>query len=65
MMMRWVWQVAHMGEKTNACRILVRKPGGLTALVISRQKSEDNIKMDLKEKRWGGMDWVDFAQDRD
>jgi hypothetical protein len=25
----------------------------------------DNIKMDLKEKRWNGMDWIDLAQDRD
>jgi hypothetical protein len=26
---------------------------------------EDNIKMGLKEVRWGGMDWIDMAQDRD
>jgi hypothetical protein len=25
----------------------------------------DNIKMDLREKGWGGMDWIDLAQDRD
>jgi hypothetical protein len=25
----------------------------------------DNIKMDLREIGWGGMDWVDLAQDRD
>jgi hypothetical protein len=25
----------------------------------------DNIKMDLSEIRWGGMDWIDLAQDRD
>jgi hypothetical protein len=25
----------------------------------------DNIKMDLREIRWGGMDWIDLAQDRD
>jgi hypothetical protein len=24
-----------------------------------------NIKMDLGEKLWGGMDWIDLAQDRD
>jgi hypothetical protein len=29
-------------------------------------KWEDNIKMDLKEIGWwGGMDWIDEAQDRD
>jgi hypothetical protein len=25
----------------------------------------DNIKMDLREMGWGGMDWLDLAQDRD
>jgi hypothetical protein len=25
----------------------------------------DNIKMDLRERRWDGMDWIDLAQDRD
>jgi hypothetical protein len=25
----------------------------------------DNIKMDLREIRWDGMDWIDLAQDRD
>jgi hypothetical protein len=26
---------------------------------------EDNIKMDLQEVGWGGMDWIDLAQDRE
>jgi hypothetical protein len=25
----------------------------------------DNIKMDLREIRWDGVDWIDMAQDRD
>jgi hypothetical protein len=25
----------------------------------------DNIKMDLREIGWGGMDWIDLAQGRD
>jgi hypothetical protein len=25
----------------------------------------DNIKMDLREIRWDGMDWIDLAQYRD
>jgi hypothetical protein len=25
----------------------------------------DNIKMDLREIGWGGMDWIDLAEDRD
>jgi hypothetical protein len=25
----------------------------------------DNIKIDLRETGWDGMDWIDLAQDRD
>jgi hypothetical protein len=25
----------------------------------------NNIKMDLREREWDGMDWTDLAQDRD
>jgi hypothetical protein len=25
----------------------------------------NNIKMDLREIPWGGVDWIDLAQDRD
>jgi hypothetical protein len=25
----------------------------------------DNIKIDLREIVWGGVDWIDLAQDRD
>jgi hypothetical protein len=54
-----------MGEKRNACRILVRKPEGKRRLGRPRRRWEDNIKMDLREIVWGGMDWIDLAQDRD
>jgi hypothetical protein len=30
-----------------------------------RRSWEDNIKMDLQEVRYGGMDWIEMAQDRD
>jgi hypothetical protein len=30
-----------------------------------RRRWEDNVKMNLKEVGWGGMDWIDLAQDRD
>jgi hypothetical protein len=26
---------------------------------------EDNIKMDLRKIRWGSMDWIHLAQDKD
>jgi hypothetical protein len=30
-----------------------------------RRRWEDNIKMDLREVGWEGMDWINLAQDRD
>jgi hypothetical protein len=54
-----------MGEKRNAYRILVGEPVGKRPLGRPRRRWEDNIKMDLREIGWGGMDWIDLAQDRD
>jgi hypothetical protein len=34
-------------------------------LEVKRRRWEDNIKMDLQEVGWGGMDWIDMAQDRE
>jgi hypothetical protein len=52
------------GAERNACRILVGKPGE-RQLRISRCRWVDNIKMDLRETGWGGMDWINLAQDGD
>jgi hypothetical protein len=54
-----------MGEKRNASRILVGKPEGKRPLGRPRRRWVDNIKMDLRETGWDGMDWIDLAQDRD
>jgi hypothetical protein len=53
------------GEKRNAYRILVRKPEEKRRLGRPSRRWEHNIKIDLKELGWGGMDWIDLAQDRD
>jgi hypothetical protein len=50
-----------MVAKMNAYRILVGKPEGKRPLGILRHRWVDNIKMDLTEIRWGGMDWIDLA----
>jgi hypothetical protein len=53
------------GEKRNAYKILVGKPEGKRPLGRPRCRWEDNIRMDLREAGWGGMDWTYVAQDRD
>jgi hypothetical protein len=63
--MRWAGQVARMGEKMNMYGILVGKPEGKRPLGRPRRRWVDNIKMDLTEIGWGGIDWIGLAQDRD
>jgi hypothetical protein len=62
--MRWVGHVARMGEKRNACRLLVEKPEGKRPLGRPRRRWVDNIRMDLGEVGWGDVDWIRLAQDR-
>jgi hypothetical protein len=52
-------------KKRNAYSILVGKPEGRRPLGRPRRRWVDNIKMDLSEIGWDGVDWVDLAQDRD
>jgi hypothetical protein len=63
--MRWAGHVARIGDKKDARRILVGNPEGKRPLGRPRHKCVDNIKMDLREIGWGGMDWIVLAQDRD
>jgi hypothetical protein len=62
--MRWAGHVARMGEKRNAYRILVGKPEDKRLLGRPRSRWVDNIKINLREIEWDGMDWIDLAQDR-
>jgi hypothetical protein len=49
----------------NAYRILVGKPEGKRSLGRPRCRWVDNVKMDLREVRWDGRDWIDLAEDKD
>jgi hypothetical protein len=63
--MSWAGFVARMCEKRNAYRILMGKPEGKRPLGRPRRRWANKVKMDLREVGWGGMDWIDLAQDRD
>jgi hypothetical protein len=44
---------------------LVGKPEGKTPLGRPRRRWEDIIKTDFRNIGWGGVDWIELAQDKD
>jgi hypothetical protein len=63
--MRGAGHVVRMGEKRNTYRILTGMPEGKRPLGRPRCMWVDNIKMELRETGWDGMDWIDLAWNRD
>jgi hypothetical protein len=59
--MRWAGHEARMGDTRNAYRILVGKPEGKRPLERPRHRWVDNIKMDLREIGWDGVDWIELV----
>jgi hypothetical protein len=53
-----------MGEKRNACKILVGKPEGKRPPGRPRRRWVHNIKMDLIEIGWDGMEWIGWIWPR-
>jgi hypothetical protein len=63
--MRWAEHVARMGEERNVYRVLVGEPEGKRPLERPRRRWEDGIRMELSEIGWGGVEWIQLAEDRD
>jgi hypothetical protein len=53
-----------MGKRT-AHGVLVGKPEGRRPLGRPIHRWVDDIKINLRETGWGGMDWIHLAYDRD
>jgi hypothetical protein len=64
MRVKWAGHVARMGEVRGVYRVLVGSPEGKRQLGRPRRRWEDNIKMDLKEKRIDEANWIRLTQDR-
>jgi hypothetical protein len=62
---RWAGHVARMGVVRGAYNILVGRSEGRRPLGRPRRRWEDNLKMDLREIGFGGVDRIHLAQDRD
>jgi len=63
--MIWAGHVARVGEKRGVYRVSVGKPEGKRPFGRPRRRWQNSIKMDLQEVGFGGMDWIELAQDRD
>ena len=48
--------MARMGDRRGEYRVLVLRPDGTGSLGRPKRSWEDNIKMDLQEVVWGGME---------
>jgi hypothetical protein len=53
-----------MGERRGANRALMWEPEGRRPLERPRRRLKDNIKVGIREMRWG-IDWIDLALDTD
>jgi hypothetical protein len=47
-----------MGEMRNSQKILVRNPEGIRPHERPRHRWNDNIRMNLRELGWEGVDWI-------
>jgi hypothetical protein len=59
--MEWVKHVTQMGEMKNVYKILVGKPEKKRSLGRPRCRQEDNMRTDLRETMWEGVDWMYLA----
>jgi hypothetical protein len=62
--MRWARHVARMREGRGVYRVLVGRPECKRPLGRPRRRWEGNIKMDLREIRNDGANWIQLAQHR-
>ena len=58
---RMIW-VGHVVDRGVLHRVSVGRPKGKRPLGRPRHRWENNIKMDLTEIGWYGMDWIHLAQ---
>jgi hypothetical protein len=60
--MKLAGRVERVGKSSGVCRSLVGKPEGNGPLGRPRRRWDDNIKMDLQEVGYEGMDWINLVR---
>lgn len=57
--------IARMGKVRHSWKVIDRKPVGNRPVCRPKRKGEDTIKVNLKERRYDGMDWGHMASNTD
>jgi hypothetical protein len=63
--MRWAGHVTSKGKMRNAFTFFIGKTEWKISLGRHSRTCEDTVRMDHREIRWKGVDWIHLAQDRD
>jgi hypothetical protein len=63
--MRWAERIERVGEMRIAYNTSIEKSDGKRQLRKTKRRWEGNIKMDLEETVWEGVDWIHLAQNKD
>jgi len=58
-------RVARMEKMRTSCKVIGRKPVRNRPICRPKRKGEDNIKLNLKERRNDGVCWVHVASNTD
>jgi hypothetical protein len=58
-------KIYFVSGRITACTILMGKSDGKRSLGRPRRTLVDNIKINLREIGWDGMDWIHLAKDGD
>jgi len=62
--MRWAGHVACVGDSKAVYRVVMGRSEGKRPLGRPRRRWVDNIKMNIQEVGWVGVDWLELTQDR-
>jgi hypothetical protein len=63
--MRWAGHVTCIEKRRGPYRVLVGRPEGKRPLERSKHRWEDYNEIDVKDVRWGSIDWAVLARGRD
>jgi hypothetical protein len=62
---RWAGHIARVGQKRNVYKLFIGKSERKRPRGRPGHRWEDNIRINVREIVWEGVDWIHMARDRD